>query len=50
MPIIGIMCNPSLTESHWQDMSELIGFDLTPTAGTTLAKIVDLHLEQLLPQ
>lgn len=44
------MCNPALTEKHWEDMSELIGFDLTPNAGTTLSKMIDLHLEQLLPQ
>lgn len=50
MPIIGIMCNPDLTQRHWDDMSELTGFDLTPNAGTTLEKIINLHLEQLLPQ
>lgn len=44
------MCNPALTERHWDDMSELIGFDITPDAGTTLQKLVDLHLEPLLPQ
>ncbi|XP_025190774.1 dynein heavy chain 7, axonemal [Melanaphis sacchari] len=50
MPIIGIMCNPALTERHWEEMSELSGFNLTPNAGTTLSKIIDLNLEQLLPQ
>lgn len=50
MPIIGIMCNPALSERHWEEMSELTGFDLTPNAGTTLAKIIDLHLDELLPQ
>lgn len=44
------MCNPALTEGHWEEMSELIGFDLTPNAGTTLEKIIDLHLEDSLPQ
>lgn len=50
MPIIRIMCNPALKDRHWEEMSELISIDLTPNAGTTLAKIIDLHLEQLLPQ
>jgi len=50
MPIIGIMCNPSLTERHWDDMSELTGFDITPDAGTTLQKMIDLNLEPLLTQ
>lgn len=44
------MCNPALTEGHWEEMSELAGFDLIPNAGTTLAKIIDLHLNELLPQ
>lgn len=50
MPVIRIMCNPALTERHWDEMSELAGFDLTPNAGTTLAKIIDFHVEELLPQ
>jgi len=50
MPIIKIMCNPALTERHWEEMSEITGFDLTPNAGTTLTKMIDLHLEELLPQ
>lgn len=50
MPVIRIMCNPALTERHWEEMSELAGFDLTPNAGTTLAKIIDFHVEELLPQ
>lgn len=44
------MCNSALTEKHWEDMSDLVGYDLTPNAGTTLSKIIDLHLEELLPQ
>lgn len=44
------MCNPALADRHWKDMSELAGFDLTPNAGTTLIKMIDLNLNQLLPQ
>ncbi|XP_050526602.1 dynein axonemal heavy chain 12 isoform X2 [Daktulosphaira vitifoliae] len=50
LPIIGIMCNPALKERHWQEMSEIMGFDLTPNAGTNLSKIIDYHLEPLIPQ
>ncbi|VVC38423.1 Dynein heavy chain, coiled coil stalk,P-loop containing nucleoside triphosphate hydrolase,Dynein heavy [Cinara cedri] len=49
MPIIGTLCNPALTARHWADMSELVGFDLTPNAGTTLTKIIDLQLDEQLP-
>lgn len=44
------MCNPDLSQRHWADMSEIIGFDLTPNAGTTLTKMIDLKLDNLLPQ
>jgi hypothetical protein len=29
-------------------MSEIAGFDLTPNAGTTLRKIINMHLEKYL--
>jgi hypothetical protein len=29
-------------------MSEIAGFDLTPNAGTTLSKIINMHLEKYL--
>lgn len=48
--MIGILCNPALTRKHWKDMSELAGYDLTPNAGTTLEKMINLNLEPLLPQ
>jgi len=38
-----------LKERHWQDMSELTGYDFTPNAGTSLSKILDLNLGKLLP-
>ncbi|CAB3257078.1 unnamed protein product [Arctia plantaginis] len=39
-----IMCNPALVQRHWDEMSLIAGFDLTPTAGTTLRKIIDSNL------
>ncbi|XP_013163033.1 PREDICTED: dynein heavy chain 12, axonemal [Papilio xuthus] len=39
-----IMCNPALEQRHWDDMSIIAGFDLTPTAGTTLRKIINFNL------
>ncbi|CAB3257081.1 unnamed protein product [Arctia plantaginis] len=39
-----IMCNPALVQRHWDEMSLIAGFDLTPTAGTTLRKIIDFDL------
>lgn len=39
-----IMCNPALMQRHWDEMSSIAGFDLTPTAGTTLRKIIEFDL------
>ncbi|VVD03486.1 unnamed protein product [Leptidea sinapis] len=39
-----IMCNPALVQRHWDEMSSIAGFDLTPTAGTTLRKIINYNL------
>lgn len=39
-----IMCNPALVQRHWDEMSIIAGFDLTPTAGTTLRKIINFDL------
>jgi dynein heavy chain len=44
--VVGIFCNPALCERHWNEMSEVAGFDLTPNAGTTLNKIINMHLEK----
>jgi len=46
--VVGIFCNPDLCERHWNEMSEIAGFDLTPNAGTTLRKIINMHLEKFL--
>ncbi|XP_037873641.1 dynein axonemal heavy chain 12 [Bombyx mori] len=39
-----IMCNPALVQRHWDEMSTIAGFDLTPTAGTSLRKIINFNL------
>ncbi|XP_011557170.3 dynein axonemal heavy chain 12 [Plutella xylostella] len=39
-----IMCNRALMQRHWDEMSTIAGFDLTPNAGTTLRKIINFNL------
>ncbi|XP_049547176.1 dynein axonemal heavy chain 12 [Anopheles darlingi] len=43
--VVKIMCNPALKDRHWDEMSEIAGFDLTPDAGTTLRKIINYGLD-----
>ncbi|XP_021930622.1 dynein heavy chain 12, axonemal isoform X3 [Zootermopsis nevadensis] len=47
-PVVGIFSNPALCERHWNEMSKIVGFDLTPNAGTTANKIINMHLEKYL--
>lgn len=42
--LMQIMCNKALLQRHWDEMSLIVGFDMTPNAGTTLHKIADLNL------
>uniref|UniRef100_A0A1B0DFE7 AAA+ ATPase domain-containing protein n=1 Tax=Phlebotomus papatasi TaxID=29031 RepID=A0A1B0DFE7_PHLPP len=46
--IVKIICNPALRERHWNEMSQMVGFDLTPDAGTTLRKFINHKLEDKL--
>ncbi|XP_063619962.1 dynein axonemal heavy chain 12-like [Cydia splendana] len=39
-----IMCNKALMQRHWDEMSAIAKFDLTPNAGTTLRKIINFNL------
>lgn len=36
---VSIMCNPALKTRHWEEMSKIAGFDVTPDAGTSLKKL-----------
>ncbi|XP_048510723.1 dynein axonemal heavy chain 7 isoform X3 [Athalia rosae] len=44
VPLASCFCNPTLRQRHWNDMSNIAGFDLTPNAGTTLRKMIALDL------
>ena len=39
-----------MRQRHWVRMSEIVGFDMTPDAGTTLRKMLKLNLYPHLPQ
>ncbi|EFA11266.2 Dynein heavy chain, cytoplasmic-like Protein [Tribolium castaneum] len=44
LAVIKIMCNEALMKRHWKKMSKVAGFDVTPNAGTTLRKIIEIDL------
>lgn len=50
LSLILILCNSGMRGRHWQKMSEIVGFDMTPDAGTTLRKMLKLNLYPFLAQ
>lgn len=48
--IVNIMCNQALCSRHWEEMSEIAKFDLTPNAGTSLRKIINFKLDSEMDQ
>ncbi|XP_015987103.2 dynein heavy chain 12, axonemal isoform X12 [Rousettus aegyptiacus] len=44
IPTVSILCNPGMRARHWKQISEILGYDLTPDSGTTLRKILKLNL------
>uniref|UniRef100_A0A8C5BD67 Dynein, axonemal, heavy chain 12 n=1 Tax=Gadus morhua TaxID=8049 RepID=A0A8C5BD67_GADMO len=50
IPIVTMLCNPGVRERHWQQMSEIVEYDLTPDSGTTLRKVLKQNLAPFLEQ
>ncbi|NXK86097.1 DYH7 protein, partial [Formicarius rufipectus] len=50
IPTVTVFCNPGLRDRHWEQMSNIVGYDLTPDAGTTLRKVLKLNLDPYLEQ
>ncbi|XP_029975539.1 dynein heavy chain 12, axonemal [Salarias fasciatus] len=48
IPVVSILCNSGLRARHWEQISEVAGYDLTPNAGTTLRKILKQNLTPFL--
>lgn len=44
LTLMNIMCTKALLQRHWDEMTLIAGFDMTPNAGTTLRKIADMDL------
>ncbi|XP_060622080.2 dynein axonemal heavy chain 12 [Anolis sagrei] len=50
IPLVTILCNPGIRARHWKQMSEIVGYDLTPDSGTTLRKVLKQNLTPYLEQ
>ncbi len=43
--MIHILCNPGLRQRHWDKITEIVGFSITPDSGTSLRKMLKHNLE-----
>ncbi|XP_026532204.1 dynein heavy chain 12, axonemal [Notechis scutatus] len=50
IPLVTILCNPGIKARHWNQMSEIVGYDLTPDSGSTLRKVLKQNLTPYLEQ
>ncbi|XP_032094987.1 dynein heavy chain 12, axonemal [Thamnophis elegans] len=50
IPLVTILCNPGIKARHWNQMSEIVGYDLTPDSGSTLRKVLKQNLTPYLDQ
>ncbi|NXF75625.1 DYH7 protein, partial [Sclerurus mexicanus] len=50
IPTVTVFCNPGMRDRHWEQMSNIVGYDLTPDAGTTLRKVLKQNLGPYLEQ
>ncbi|XP_025934664.1 dynein heavy chain 12, axonemal [Apteryx rowi] len=50
IPTVTVFCNPGIRARHWQQMSDIVGYDLTPDSGTTLRKVLKQNLAPYLEQ
>ncbi|KAL6119092.1 dnah12 [Pungitius sinensis] len=50
IPLVSILCNPGIRGRHWDQMSEIVGYDLTPDSGSTLNKVLKQNLTPYLEE
>uniref|UniRef100_A0A8B9BTY6 Dynein axonemal heavy chain 12 n=1 Tax=Anser brachyrhynchus TaxID=132585 RepID=A0A8B9BTY6_9AVES len=50
IPTVNVFCNPGMRTRHWQQMSNIVGYDLTPDSGTTLRKVLKQNLAPYLEE
>ncbi|XP_076804189.1 dynein axonemal heavy chain 3-like isoform X1 [Clavelina lepadiformis] len=46
LPILTTICNPGIKERHWDQISDIIGFDIKPEADTSLLNMLEFGLNK----
>lgn len=50
IPVVTVLCNQSIRARHWEQMSEIVGYDLNPDGGTTLRTLLTQNLAPYMEQ
>lgn len=50
LPLVQTLFNPGLRERHWDQISEIVGYQLRPDDDMCLTKLVDMNLESYIPK
>ncbi|THD19780.1 Dynein heavy chain axonemal [Fasciola hepatica] len=50
LPIIHVVCNPGIQPRHWDQMSDIVGFDIKPSPDTQLITFLEYGLKNVLEQ
>lgn len=46
LPLIMTLCNKGMRDRHWEQVSELTGYDIKPDEETTLSQLLSLNLNK----
>lgn len=46
IPLLQIICNPGLRDRHWEQMGEIVGFDIKPEPSTSLCNMLEFNLHK----
>uniref|UniRef100_A0A3P8VG82 Dynein axonemal heavy chain 7 n=1 Tax=Cynoglossus semilaevis TaxID=244447 RepID=A0A3P8VG82_CYNSE len=46
LPILTTICNPGMKAHHWEEISEVVGFEIKPGEDSSLRDMLDLGLSQ----
>eukprot|EP00795_Rhopilema_esculentum_P009610 gene9610-17369_t len=46
MPLLSCICNPGLRDRHWEQMSDVVEYDIKPEATTSLSQMLEFGLQK----
>eukprot|EP00736_Rhodelphis_marinus_P007919 Rmarinus@m.2764 len=50
IPILHVLCNKGLKDRHWDQMAQIVGYNIKPEEYQPLSRVLEMHLEEHLGQ